>query len=152
MILRSGKAIQHAVSGLTQTHFSDYIKGCCKAENVHFLAQLLQGQQSMHPKLVWPRIIGETSHFNGSFWGLKYFSWSDQKWENFQTNLSLALDMAQCGPSQAAPKRELDRLLAEIYQIDLQIQIFRQQGNSWHIANLKAAKLELRKRVVDVQT
>ena len=53
--------------------------------------------------------------------------------------------------SQAALKRQIDSLSAQIYQIDLQIQKFKQQAQPQHIPNLEAAKLELQKQIVKAQ-
>ena len=52
---------------------------------------------------------------------------------------------------QAAIKQELNSISSQIYQIDLQIQNFRQQGNQKVMPCLKAAKLELQKKVVNLQ-
>ena len=50
--------------------------------------------------------------------------------------------------SQAKLKKKLDQLSSQIYQINLQIQTFKQQGNTQHIPYLEA---ELQKSVVETQ-
>ena len=53
--------------------------------------------------------------------------------------------------SQTALKRHIDSLSDQIYQIDLQVQKFKQQAQPQHIPNLDAAKKELQKQIVKVQ-
>ena len=48
-------------------------------------------------------------------------------------------------------KRDLDSLSQQIFQIDLKIQQFRQQNNTQHIPNLKAAKKELQQQILQKQ-
>ena len=45
--------------------------------------------------------------------------------------------------TQAQLKKKLEQFSSQIYQIYLIIQTFKQQGNSQHIGNLAASKLEL---------
>ena len=53
--------------------------------------------------------------------------------------------------SQAALKRELEQFSSKNFQIDLQIQMFAQQGNTVHIPNFEAAKVEPQKYIVETQ-
>ena len=60
--------------------------------------------------------------------------------------------MAQGGPvSQVQLKRELEELSRQIFEIDLKIQSFKQQGNSNHIPKLEAAKAEMTKKIQQKQ-
>ena len=43
--------------------------------------------------------------------------------------------------TQASLKRQIDDLRKQIYDVDLEVQKFRLQGNLIHIPNLEAAKL-----------
>ena len=53
--------------------------------------------------------------------------------------------------SLAQLKHDLDSLSQQIFQIDLKIQQFRQQNNTQHIPNLKAAKKELQQQILQKQ-
>ena len=60
--------------------------------------------------------------------------------------------MAEGGEvSQAQLKRELIQLSKEIFEIDLNIQSSRDQGNNTHIPALEATKLEIQKQIVKSQ-
>ena len=59
--------------------------------------------------------------------------------------------MTQGGQTQSNLKRKLDQLSQEIFQIDLRIQQFKQQGNLQHIPNLEAAKVKIQKDIVDTE-
>ena len=48
----------------------------------------------------------------------------------------------------SAYQAQLKRWLEALFEIDLKIKQFRQQRNMQHIAFLKAAKIELQKRIV----
>ena len=65
--------------------------------------------------------------------------------------ISFALIVAEGGPmSQAILKKHIDSLSAQRYQIDSEMQKFKQQSQL-HIPNLEAAKLELQKQIVKEQ-
>lgn len=55
------------------------------------------------------------------------------------------------GTSLAALKRKLDDLSKQIFEIDLKIQTLAQQNKQQEVSNLKAAKVQLQKDVVDLQ-
>ena len=55
------------------------------------------------------------------------------------------------GTSLAALKRKLDDLSKHIFEIDLKIQTLAQQNKQQEVSNLKAAKVQLQKDVVDLQ-
>ena len=55
------------------------------------------------------------------------------------------------GTSLAALKRKLDDLSKQIFEIDLKIQTLAQQNKQQEVSNLKAAKGQLQKDVVDLQ-
>ena len=57
--------------------------------------------------------------------------------------------MAESGPT--ALTKHINSLSDQIYQIDLQIQKFKQQAQPQHIPSLEAAKLELQKQIVKAQ-
>ena len=55
------------------------------------------------------------------------------------------------GTSLAALKHKLDDLSKQIFEIDLKIQTLAQQNKQQEVSNLKAAKVQLQKDVVDLQ-
>ena len=55
------------------------------------------------------------------------------------------------GTFLAALKRKLDDLSKQIFEIDLKIQTLAQQNKQQEVSNLKAAKVQLQKDVVDLQ-
>ena len=59
--------------------------------------------------------------------------------------------MAQGGPSQAQLKRELEELSRQIFEIDIKIQSFSQQGNNNHIPALEAVIDEITKKIQQKQ-
>ena len=48
-------------------------------------------------------------------------------------------------------KCKLDDLSKQIFEIDLKIQTFAQQNKQQEVSNLKAAKVQLQKNIVDLQ-
>ena len=54
--------------------------------------------------------------------------------------------MVQGGQTQADLKRKLDQLSHKIFQIDLRIQQFKQQGKLQYIPNLEAVEVKIQKR------
>ena len=66
--------------------------------------------------------------------------------------VTLFSNMAQgVGETQVSLKRHLEALSKQIYDIDIQIQTFKQQGNLMCISNLEAAKTELQKLILQAQ-
>ena len=60
--------------------------------------------------------------------------------------------MAEGGHTQASLKREIDDISKQIFKIDIKIQSFQSQGpNNLHIPALQEAKLELQKKIVQLQ-
>ena len=60
--------------------------------------------------------------------------------------------MAEGGRTQASLKREIEDILKQIFEIDIKIQSFQSQGpNNPHIPALKEAKLELQKKIVQLE-
>ena len=55
------------------------------------------------------------------------------------------------GTSLAALKRKLDDPSKQIFEIDLKIQTLAQQNKQQEVSNLKAAKVQLQKDIVDLQ-
>ena len=55
------------------------------------------------------------------------------------------------GTSLAALKCKLDDLSKQIFEIDLKIQTLAQQNKQQEVSNLKAAKVQLQKDIVDLQ-
>ena len=55
------------------------------------------------------------------------------------------------GTSLAALKRKLDDLSKQIFEIDLKIQTLAKQNKQQEVSNLKAAKVQLQKDVIDLQ-
>ena len=60
--------------------------------------------------------------------------------------------MADGGRTQASLKREIEDISKQIFEIDIKIQSFQSQGpNNPHIPALKEAKLELQKKIVQLE-
>ena len=60
--------------------------------------------------------------------------------------------MAAGRHTQASLKREIDDISKQIFEIDLKIQSFQSQGpNNPHTPALKEAKLELQKKIVQLE-
>ena len=59
--------------------------------------------------------------------------------------------MAQGSHTLVDLKMKLDKLSEQIFDIDLQIQKFKQQRNLQHIPNLEAAKVTIQNDIVDLQ-
>ena len=55
-------------------------------------------------------------------------------------------NIVQDRPSQAQLKRDIDEIFRQIFEMDLKIQDFKQQGNYEHIFELEAAKKKSPKR------
>ena len=65
--------------------------------------------------------------------------------------VTFTLIMAEGGVYHAELKRELNSLSKEIFDIDLRIQIFRAQDNATQEPVLKALKVEIQKKIVQLE-
>ena len=60
--------------------------------------------------------------------------------------------MAEGGHTQASLKKEIEDISKQIFEINIKIQSFQSQGpNNPHIPALKEAKLELQKKIVQLE-
>ena len=66
--------------------------------------------------------------------------------------VTFAWIMAWGGQTQANLKRKLDQLHEQIFQTDLRIPQFKQQGNLQHVPNFEAAKVKIQKDIVVTTT